>query len=420
MEPFVFSPADILLPHALDLATWPVIACDQYTSQPDYWERVERIVGDHMSTLRLILPEYCLGKADVEERVAAINRAMADYLPRMDCLQNALIYVERTLSDGAVRRGLVGRVDLEQYDYTVGAASLIRATEGTVLSRIPPRAAVRRNAPLELPHVMLLVDDPERTVIEPLTAQKSALRPLYDGPLMANGGAVAGWLLNDGAAAGVETALRRLADPARFGGKPPLLLAVGDGNHSLATAKACYEEQKKQTPPEAWASLPARWALVEVVNLHDDSLHFEPIHRLLTGVDPAAVLDALRQYAPGGTGTEDHTVTYLTAGETGTVTIPHPTAHLPVGTLQEFLDRWLAEHGGQIDYIHGADAARDLVRGPDAIAFLLPAMDKADLFPAILSDGVLPRKTFSMGEADDKRFYLEARRIRSKPAALGF
>ncbi len=416
----VFSPADILLPHEADLSTWSVIACDQYTSQPDYWERVERRVGERPSTLRLILPEYRLSQGDVSEHVAAINRTMEAYLPHLDLWPDALIYVERTMASGALRRGLVGKVDLEQYDYTPGSAALIRATEGTVLSRIPPRMAVRREAALELPHVMLLIDDREDTVLAPLMEGKSGFRRLYGGELMENGGSVQGWLLDDDAKGRTLEALDRLAAPERFSGAAPLLMAVGDGNHSLATAKACYEEQKKRTPPERWADLPSRYALAEVVNLHEASLLFHPIHRLLTGVDPAAVLDALRQYAPGGTGTEDHTVTYLTAGETGTVTIPHPTAHLPVGTLQEFLDRWLAEHGGQIDYIHGADAARDLVRGPDAIAFLLPAMDKADLFPAILSDGVLPRKTFSMGEADDKRFYLEARRIRSKPAALGF
>ncbi len=407
----VFSPADILLPHEADLSTWSVIACDQYTSQPDYWERVERRVGDRPSTLRLILPEYRLSRGDVSEQVAAINRAMEAYLPRLDLWPDALIYVERTMSSGALRRGLVGKVDLEQYDYTPGSAALIRATEGTVLSRIPPRMAVRREAPLELPHVMLLIDDREDTVLAPLTEGKSGFRRLYGGALMENGGSIQGWLLDDDAKGRTLAALDRLADPDRFPGASPLLMAVGDGNHSLATAKACYEEQKKRTPPERWADLPSRYALAEVVNLHEASLLFHPIHRLLTGVDPAHVLAALAEYVPGGPEGPGHALDYVTAETSGRITVPCPTAHLPVGTAQDFIDGYLAQNGGTVDYIHGADTARTLARRPDAVAFLLPAMDKGELFPAILSDGVLPRKTFSIGEADEKRFYLEARRI---------
>ena len=427
---FPFQSADILLPQNCDLSLWSVVACDQYTSQPEYWQRVEERVGRAPSALRLILPESCLEGPDVETDIMEINNTMTRYLRegRFAEYPDSLIYVERTLDNGRVRRGLIGMVDLEQYDYEPGAVTPVRATEGTVLSRIPPRVAVRKNAPIELPHVMLLADDPKETVIEPMAAQTGEMELFYDFELMEQGGHIKGWRLGEKQMEQVAQAMAALADPEAFrrrydlsGEEPVLLFAVGDGNHSLATAKECYERAKRLTPPEQWDSLPARYALCELVNLHDHSLEFEPIHRVVFGVDPRFLVDELVRYYPNtlrgeGPATEQrrHVLRYVWAEEEGAVTVLTPRAQLAVGTLQTFLDEFLAAHPqSRIDYVHGADVARKLARErKDAIAFLLPAMGKEELFPTVIHDGVLPRKTFSMGEAHDKRFYLEARRIR--------
>ena len=358
----------------------------------------------------------------MEQDIAEINMTMAHYL-KDDCFEthsDALFYVERTLNNGTVRRGLVGMVDLEQYDYEPGSPAQIRATEGTVLSRIPPRVAVRKNAPIELPHIMLLADDPERTVIEPLAAQIADMKTVYDFELMEHGGHIVGRKLSEEQMGQVADALTALADPvafhARYGNKdlPVLLFAVGDGNHSLATAKECYERQKRLTDPEMWDRLPARYALAELVNLHDESLEFEPIHRVVFDVEPEQLLRALVAAYPGAHygPCEGHVLEYVYAGGEGCVTVPNPAAQLPVGTLQNFLDDYLAGHGGRVDYIHGDDVTRQLAAQKRSIGFLLPAMGKEKLFPTVIYDGVLPRKTFSMGEAHDKRFYLEARKIR--------
>ena len=422
--PLGFLPADILLPHDCDLSKWAVVACDQYTSQPEYWQRVEQRVGDAPSALRLILPESMLSDGHTQTHIRDIQTTMEEYLAedRFAVLPDALVYVERTQDNGKVRRGLVGRVDLEDYDYTPGSAALIRATEGTVLSRIPPRVAVRRGAALELPHVMLLMDDPDKTVIEPLSGQMCGKTPLYHFELMERGGHLSGWQLTPDQVDEVAEALTRLAEPERFArkydvsGKPVLLFAVGDGNHSLATAKAGYEEQKRNTPQEQWADLPSRYALAELVNLHEEALEFEPIHRVVFGAEPAQLLADLLAAYPGaaqGEG-EGHVLRCLDQRGAITITIPNPTAQLAVGTLQTFLDGWLEQHPrAEVDYIHGADVAARLAeeRG-DAVAFLLPPMGKDQLFKTVIQDGVLPRKTFSMGEAHDKRFYLEARKIK--------
>ena len=347
-----------------------------------------------------------------------INNTMSRYLRegRFQEYPDSLVYVERTLDSGKVRRGLVGMVDLAAYDYEPGADAAVRATEGTVLSRIPPRVAVRKNAPIELPHVMLLIDDPNQALIEPLSAQTGEMEPLYDFQLMERGGRVKGWrLTQDQMAAAAQTlqGMRAQADRERGG----LLFAVGDGNHSLATAKECYERRKGLTDPVQWPGLPSRYALCELVNLHDSSLEFEPIHRVVFGVKPEELLDALASYYPsavqGRAG--GHVLPFvINRWSQGEATVTQPQAQLPVGTLQNFLDDYIAAHPkARVDYIHGADEARALAEErEDAVAFLLPPMDKSDLFPTVVHDGVLPRKTFSMGEAHDKRFYLEARKIR--------
>ena len=418
-----FSPADILLPKdGTDMTKWAVIACDQFTSEPEYWQAVEQQVRDAPSAYRLILPEAHLNDADVDGQIAAINESMKRYLADgvFKTYEDALIYVERTQTDGKVRHGLIGKVDLDCYDFTPGSGALIRATEGTVLDRIPPRVRVRKDAPIELPHIMVLIDDPEKTVIEPLTAGTDGMQPVYDFDLMQGGGRIRGWLLGGAQKAAVAAALNALKSPevqeAKYGLKDaaPLLYAMGDGNHSLATAKQCFEDLKAREGEAAYAS-PARYALVELVNNHDDALQFEPIHRVVFGVDPEDVMTAFFAAHPGahdGIG-DGHVIEYLFGGQHGFVTVPDPEKQLPVGTLQAFLDVYVKAHeGASVDYIHDDDVVERLSMQKNAIGFKLPAMGKDQLFRTVMADGVLPRKTFSMGHARDKRYYLEARKIK--------
>ena len=415
-----FSPADILLPKNCDMEKWSVVACDQYTSEPEYWQGVEQFVGAAPSTLRMILPEAELNADDVQNRITAINRNMDACLTngQFDNAKDTFILVERRLKSGELRTGLVGVVDLEDYDYNKGACSLIRATEGTVLERIPPRVRVREGASLELPHVMLLIDDPDCTVIEPLTAKKASFSPVYDFDLMCDSGHIKGYRVDGGALDSVANALSRLARPDIFcqkygvADKPVLLFAVGDGNHSLATAKECWERTKKTIP--AGQMHPARYALVELVNIHDRSLNFEPIHRVVFDIDPEKLIEAFLAFYPSahrGTG-DGQQIDYISATGTGTLTVEKPDSGLAVGTLQNFLDEYLTKNGGNVDYIHGEEVVRSLGAKPNNIGLLLPPMGKSELFKTVITDGVLPRKTFSMGHAYDKRFYLECRSIR--------
>ena len=421
-EKLGFYPADILLPKDCDMEKWAVVACDQFTSEPEYWEAVEKKVGDAPSTRRVILPEANLEDPNVDEYIADINACMDKYMAEgiFETLKDSLIYIERNQSDGRVRHGLIGMVDLDTYDFTPGSGALIRATEGTVLERIPPRAKVRRNAPIELPHVMLLIDNPEKTVIEPLTAAASSMEVVYDFDLMQNGGHIKGYKLSAAQIDAVADALEGLttdeAMKAKYNvsGVAPLLFAVGDGNHSLATAKACYEEQKKGLTPEEYLKLPARYALVEVVNNHDDALQFEPIHRVVFDVDAEKMMAEFKKFYPEayeGQG-EGHTIAYNYADKKGFITVPNPSVQLAVGTLQAFIDSYLKEFGGKVDYIHGDEVTEELGAKPGNIGFKLPAMGKEQLFKTVMADGVLPRKTFSMGHAADKRYYIEARKIR--------
>ena len=422
MNKIAFSPADILLPVDCGLTKWAVVACDQYTSQPEYWERVDKYVGEAPSTLRLILPESKLESDNVEEEIAKINQTMEAYLKeeRLRSLDNSLLYIERKLDGGKTRFGLIGKLDLEQYDYSKGSGTPVRATEGTVLERIPPRMRVRRNAPIELPHIMVLIDDPDKNIIEPLHEATSKMSMVYKTTLMERGGQIAGYLLDKEQTEEVLTKMAALADPDRFAkhynaeGYPVLTFAMGDGNHSLATAKACWEELKPTLSEAERENHPARYALIELTNLHDDSLEFEAIHRVLFDVDGEKLLNDYIAAYPGahlGEG-EGHQVTYILNGKKGVVTVPNPSAQLEVGTLQAFLDTYLKENGGKIDYIHGEDVTEQLASQPNSIGFILPCMDKDQLFPTVIFDGALPRKTFSMGEAHDKRFYLESRKIK--------
>ena len=417
-EQTAFYPADILLPQTAEMKKWPVVACDQFTSQPDYWQAAEAAVGEAPSALRLVLPEVYLNGPDVDKRIESINASMDRYLADglFRTLSDSLIYLERTQSDGRVRHGLIGCVDLEQYDFTSGSGALIRATEGTVLERIPPRVRVREHAALELPHVMLLIDDPRRSVIEPLTGETGVMEALYDTDLMLGGGHVKGWRLTDSQMIRMANTLSALKSPEAMADKygmadaAPLLFAVGDGNHSLATAKACYENLKKVTPPEQWASLPARYALVEVVNNHDDALRFEPIHRVIFKTEPKKLLKALEEACAGA---EGFPVKWYAGEESGTIVLDKNKGELAVGILQHFLDDYLKENAGEIDYIHDDDALIGFAKQENAIGFLLPAMEKSQLFRGVIADGVLPRKTFSMGHSREKRYYLEGRKIKA-------
>lgn len=409
-----FVPADILLPKVDSMERWAVIACDQFTSDPAYWARVADTVGDAPSTLRLVLPEAELGTAQEAAHTLEINESMDTYLKNglFREYPNSLVYVERTLINGSVRTGLVGAVDLDAYNYNPGATSAIRATERTVTERIPPRQRVRRNASIELPHILLLCDDNEKVLIEPITAIKDRLTKLYDFDLMEGGGHITGWLVSGEDAQAFTDRLTAYAQtcPKKYEGLPgaPLVFAVGDGNHSLATAKSCYEELKKNHPGEDLSNHPARYALVELENIHDDAQQFEPIHRVVVETDPQAMLKALEPWcAEGG-----YPIKWYAGSQSGTIYLDPSRSQLEVGVLQQFLDEYLARNPGKIDYIHGDDDLKNLAAQENAIGFLLPAMAKSQLFRGVVADGVLPRKTFSMGHAREKRYYLEGRKIK--------
>lgn len=400
-----FIPTDILIPENTDMTKWSVVACDQYTSQPEYWEEVERITRDSLSTYKITLPEIYLEDDDVDEKIARINKTMLEYIPKMREYKNTFIYVERTLQNGKVRRGLVGAIDLEAYDFSKGSTSLVRATEGTVLERIPPRVKVRENASLELPHIMILADDINKTVIEPLTGKKETFEKIYDFDLMQESGHIKGYLVPQAECDRITAAYEALAN-----GDNPLLFAMGDGNHSLATAKTCYEALKKTMPPDKALAHPARYALAELVNLHDPSLEFEAIHRVVFGTDGEKLVKDFLKYCEDNKAQNDpQTFTYCYEGTEKKITVENPPSPLGAGTLQHFLDGYT---DAKIDYIHGADVTRELGTKPGNIGFILEDMPKTALFKTVIKDGALPRKTFSMGHACDKRFYLEARKIK--------
>ena len=438
---------EIMLPNKqVDLKKWAVVACDQYTSQPSYWRSVEEYVSDSPSTLHMILPEVYLEDEDSGRRIKNISKAMRKYIDENILVQlpPSMIYVERTLSTG-IRRGLMAALDLEKYDYHEGDQTLIRATEGTVLDRLPPRIEIRKNAVLEVPHIMVLIDDPDKTVIEPVSKEVSETDKLYDFELMMNGGRIAGYQVRSQAAIGrIVDALTQLADPRAFRekynvgeDKGVMLFAMGDGNHSFAAAKACWDNLKAYLNEEEKKNHPARFALVELVNVHDDSLIFEPIHRVLFQVDAGHVLKAMKEYyvskdqgfdCESFSSEEQMKERYEALKESGQnnihlipcmspdawriLKITDPKSNLEAGTLQAFLDYYLENNKEvSIDYIHGEDVTADLGTKEGNMGFLLPIMDKNDLFKTVIVDGVLPRKTFSMGEAHEKRYYLECRKI---------
>lgn len=425
----------------VDLRRWAVVACDQYTSQPEYWQAVADDVGQSPSTLNLVFPEVYLEEPDGDDRVQAINRTMQQYLDQgiLRDLGEGFILLDRSTSHAPSRRGLMVALDLEAYDFREGSGTLIRATEGTIVDRLPPRIRIRKDAPIEVPHIMVLIDDPERTVIDPLATDPG--EPLCDFPLMQNSGHLRAWQVKDPEKiAGVGRALTALADPEGFAARYKvgpehgvLLYAMGDGNHSLATAKAIWEDLKGREGAGAMDH-PARFALVELVNVHDAGIVFEPIHRVVFNTDgPQLLQDLVGHFTAGGMeaachscddraaadrllaekqGSGGHHMLWFSGADCGVLSVQNPRLTLETGTLQSALDACLeGKEGNSVDYIHGEDVVLSLSKEPGRLGFLLPVLSKNDLFRTVILDGALPRKTFSMGEADEKRFYLECRRI---------
>ena len=393
----VFTPADILLPRVDDMTKWSCIACDQFTAEPEYWREAERIVGSEPSTLRLMLPEAWLGVRDSAAETRKIYAAMKDYVNRgiFRTVEDSFVYVERTLPSGAVRRGLVGKLDLECYDWAPGSATPVRATEGTVESRLPARVEVRRGATLEMPHIMVFIDDPENAVIPSAAGGEE----LYDFELMLGGGRIRGSRVTGEAAERLTAALEAPEGSVRF--------AMGDGNHSLAAAKRCWEQIKRNLPESELETHPARYALAEIVNIHDEAVTFEPIHRVLLETVPRGFIEEAAARLPRGKG---QAVTLLAGRREMEIETGMPLGAL-VALVDELLGDWRREHGGEPDYIHGDEEARALGGKPSSVGVLLPRLEKAELFPYITEHGPYPKKSFSIGHARDKRYYLECRAI---------
>lgn len=436
----------IMMPkEGTDLYKWSVIACDQYTSQPEYWKETEEIVGTAASALHLILPEVYLEEADETERVAEIHQTMEKYLADGTLQQQprGFMLVERSFGKKYSRCGLVVEIDLEAYEYKKGAHSLVRPTEMTVEERIPPRLRVRQKAAVELPHIMLLIDDPDCTVIEPLMAAKNRYQQIYDTELMQKGGHISGWLIPEGEITDdIMLKIEQLAEPETFRERyhlkedyPLLNFAVGDGNHSMATAKAAWENIKKDLTEEEKKNHPARFCLCEVVNIQDKSLEIEPIHRVVFNVNEEELLCAAGKYyeeqgcrliiadetqleEAGGQAKPDvkgdviHSFTLCSARGRKILKVLNSKWGIAVAALQSFLDDFLASHSeSRIDYIHGMDVVEQLGMKEGNVGIFLPEVLKEDLFIGVIKDGVLPRKTFSMGEANEKRYYMECKKI---------
>lgn len=416
-----FKRGNILLPKNTDMTKWSVVACDQYTSEPEYWADVEKIVGENPSTLKLTLPEIYLEEENIQERINNINENMKELMEEnfFNEYKDSMIYLQRTQKDGKIREGLMGIVDLEGYNYEVGSQTPIRATEKTVIERIPPRVKIRQNATLELPHIMILIDDDKKDIIESLKTKVNENDVVYDFDLMKDGGHIKGYLLNNSTMDEIDRKLELLADEDSFEkkydvkNKGVLLFAMGDGNHSLATAKACYENLKKTMSEEEYLNNPARYALVELVNLHSDALEFEAINRVVFDTNPENLIKKLKEYYIINKEGNGEKFEIITKDIDEIWYIENPKSNISVGSIQIFLDKYLKENAGKIDYIHGEEVTKELTRKNDNnVGFIFDAMPKSELFKTVIVDGSLPRKTFSMGHSYDKRYYLEARKIK--------
>ncbi len=417
----------ILLPNKnIDLKKWAVVACDQYTSEPEYWKEVERIVGENPSTLKITYPEIFLKSQDKKERIENIKKEMKKYLEQKIFEEHEnIIYVERQIDSG-IRKGIIVALDLEAYDYNKGSKSLIRATEGTILDRLPPRMEIRKDALIELPHILVLIDDPKRTVIEPIAEMKK--EKLYDFDLMMGGGNIKGYKVSLQDQQKILDALYNLADVSEFKKKysiddeEVLLFAMGDGNHSLATAKAIWDQTKK----EKGMNHPSRYALVEIVNVQSEAIVFEPIHRILFNLKTDFIYDlkkvfnneveiiysSFEEMKKQVFNSKKQTFGCVSGNECKIITFKNPDTNLVYGTLQPFLDKLMSENlAHEIDYVHGDDVIKMKGTVKGNVGIYLPAIRKDNFFKTVIIDGALPRKTFSMGEAKEKRYYLEARKI---------
>jgi uncharacterized protein (DUF1015 family) len=434
--PTIYLPKD-----TVSLRKWSVIACDQYTSQPEYWKGVDDLVIGSPSTYHLIYPEVYLEESDKDQRIQQIYSNMNKYLEEglLEPQRPGFILVNRQIAHGKTRKGLVVALDLEKYDYSAGSQTLIRATEGTIVDRLPPRMQIRERAALEFPHILVLIDDPQKTIIEPLF--NKSLPVAYDFDLMMKGGHITGYKIeNEKMIEEIAANIKKLADKKAFNKKysvsnqEVLLYAMGDGNHSLATAKALWEKRKKNAAdPTTIMNHPSRFALVELVNLHDEGMQFEAIHRVIFNIRPQAMLDSMKSFfaaqgvqfsytktdqaaviagLKGSTNTKQQVIHFVSGDVCGHIELTNPKLNLEVGSLQSFLDWYLKQEPKvTIDYVHGDNVVLDLGQKSNNIGFFLPAMSKHELFKTVILDGALPRKTFSMGDADEKRFYLEARKI---------
>ena len=412
MRKDIFFPADILLPgDGGDNEAWSVIACDQFSSQREYWERVRRRVGGSPSTLNMIIPEAYLDDLDEANEIAKISGFMDDYLGRgmFREVQDSFVYVERTLSGGGVRKGLVGAVDLEEYEFSGGDAAIL-ASEGTVLDRLPPRIRIRKAAALELPHIMTFIDDVGGTVIEPLAEKAGRLPLLYDFELMEGGGRLKGMRVGGNDAQDVMAAMRALHDSNKT------LMIMGDGNHSLAAAKAYWDELKQGLDDTERETHPARRALLEVNNLHDPAIEFEPIHRVVFDVDADVFISAFEKEMPQGAGV-DYNLQLVARGERqealrkSAVSASAGCIGDMIDAVQAFLDEFVGKVGARIDYIHDAEAVERLAANEGCVGIILPGMGKSEFFETVAAIGIFPRKSFSVGHARDKRYYMECRRI---------
>ena len=426
MKDLGFSPADILLPAGnIDMERWAVVACDQYTSQKEYWEEADRIVGSSPSTLRLILPECYLEEKGKDERIKNVEDSMKAYLDNgiFRTFHDSYILVKRDTETGT-RYGLVGKLDLEQYDYSPSSVSLIRATEGTILSRIPPRKEIRKNAALELPHIMVLISDSGKRIIEPLAEKRESLEKVYDSPLMLGGGHVTGYLVSsEEDKKAIEKGLEAIY--SKLDKDNPLLFAMGDGNHSLASAKSSWEDIKARLPDEKRNDHPARYALVEIENIFDPGLMFEPIHRAFFSIRRQTFDEILshhaREISREEVRTTDEGIKIINRRKQSFVLIENDRNYvytlngtereMPAWTIQSVIDEMLGTEKGSVDYIHGVETVQNLA-ADGALGIILPDISKETFFDSILKDKAFPRKTFSIGHANEKRYYIEARKIR--------
>ena len=420
MSESVFSKCDFLLPAEAEFSKWSTIACDQFSSEPEYWAKVEEIIGECPSTLHLMLPEVRLPFCDYEAETRQIKQNMRDYLDNgiFKIVEDSFIYVERLLSSGSIRRGLIGTLDLEHYEYLKESTTLIRATEEAVPDRLPPRVMGKEGAPLDLPHVIVFIDDPDYTVIDPIIYAQEKPEMLYDFDLMMGGGHITGWRVCGDNAKDVERALDRLGNPELLAkkynipGMHPVTFAVGDGNHSLAAARICWENIRATLTPAERLTHPARYSMVEIVNIHDSSIIFEPIHRIIFNTDTARIFDVVRSRFSkvSGDSGKSYDIEFCTHTRSEKFTVNGLNIAELIAICEELAQEYMQNFGGRIDYVHDNTAAQ-LGSQEGNIGIILPAMQKSELFPAIIRSGAFPRKSFSIGFAKDKRYYLECREI---------